>query len=332
MSSVRRNAGALEVRVFNPTGSEHDGAARRAGRGGWWTYAGRPVAPFEGSFDLRPHGIATARLDSTAEPGQAAVGSQPRPPRSPRVRRARGGPRPAAPTAWCAGVSDPGSVPARRSFHIWMRPRSLSVRVRSGRVSMPVDALGRQRVAELVGHQDRARVGHVDQTAGQVDHRAVVVAVLDQHRARRRAPPGRRRGARRRHRPRPGSVRSGRHLTAVGTTNMTSSPIIFTTRPPRATTVSWASSSKRATTAASSSSPRCWLSMVNPTMSANPTAMIGRIPSSAPRVRWSMARRVAACRWRRHTYSRIRPIAGIEVPALTSELVGVEDAVARSRP
>ena len=52
---------------------------------------------------------------------------------------------------------------------------------------------------------------------------------------------------------------------------MTSSPIIFTTRPPRAVTVSWATSSNRLTTAASSSSDSCWLSMVKPTMSAKPT-------------------------------------------------------------
>ena len=34
------------------------------GRSGWLVdLRGRPVAPFEGSFALRPHGIATARLD-----------------------------------------------------------------------------------------------------------------------------------------------------------------------------------------------------------------------------------------------------------------------------
>jgi len=58
---VRRDAGELEVRVFNPT----DAAAtvRLPGRSGWLVdLRGRPVAPFDGSFDLRPHGIATAQL------------------------------------------------------------------------------------------------------------------------------------------------------------------------------------------------------------------------------------------------------------------------------
>jgi hypothetical protein len=36
-----------------------------SGRSGWLVdLRGRPVAPFEGSFALRPHGIATARLDA----------------------------------------------------------------------------------------------------------------------------------------------------------------------------------------------------------------------------------------------------------------------------
>ena len=55
--------------------------------------------------------------------------------------------------------------------------------------------------------------------------------------------------------------------------------------------------------------------MVNPTMSAKPTAITGRTPSSDPRVRWSMARRVATWRCRRQTYSSRRAMAGIDAPA-----------------
>ncbi len=62
VSSVRRHAGALEVRVFNPTDVET--TVRLPGRSGWLVdLRGRPVAPFEGDFALRPQGIATARLD-----------------------------------------------------------------------------------------------------------------------------------------------------------------------------------------------------------------------------------------------------------------------------
>jgi hypothetical protein len=63
VSSVRRNSGALEVRVFNPTDMET--TVRLPGRSGWLVdLTGSPVAPFEGAFALRPHGIATARLDT----------------------------------------------------------------------------------------------------------------------------------------------------------------------------------------------------------------------------------------------------------------------------
>ncbi len=63
VSSVRRPAGQLEVRVFNP-GPETT-LVELPGRSGWLVdLRGRPVAPFEGSFDLRAYGIATARLDS----------------------------------------------------------------------------------------------------------------------------------------------------------------------------------------------------------------------------------------------------------------------------
>ena len=62
VSSVRRLAGALEVRVFNPTGTRTN--VTLPGCTGWLVdLRGRPVAPFEDSFALRPHGIATVRLD-----------------------------------------------------------------------------------------------------------------------------------------------------------------------------------------------------------------------------------------------------------------------------
>ncbi len=62
VSSVRRNAGALEVRVFNPTSSEV--TVGLPGRSGWLVdLRGRPVVSFEEMFSLRPFGIATARLD-----------------------------------------------------------------------------------------------------------------------------------------------------------------------------------------------------------------------------------------------------------------------------
>jgi len=62
VSAVRRQAGALEVRVFNPTDAPT--TVTLQGCAGWLVdLRGRPVTPFEGSFPLRPHGIATARLD-----------------------------------------------------------------------------------------------------------------------------------------------------------------------------------------------------------------------------------------------------------------------------
>jgi hypothetical protein len=61
VSSVRRQAGQLEVRVFNP--GSHAVRIDLPGRSGWLIdLRGRPLAPFEGSFELRAHGIATARL------------------------------------------------------------------------------------------------------------------------------------------------------------------------------------------------------------------------------------------------------------------------------
>jgi len=62
VSSVRREAGALEIRVFNPrpvpTVVEVDN------RSGWMVdLRGKPLQPFDGRFELRAQGIATLRLD-----------------------------------------------------------------------------------------------------------------------------------------------------------------------------------------------------------------------------------------------------------------------------
>ncbi len=61
VSAVRRVAGMLEVRVFNPTTSP---ATVRVGeRSGWLVdLRGRTLALVDGSFELRPFGIATVRL------------------------------------------------------------------------------------------------------------------------------------------------------------------------------------------------------------------------------------------------------------------------------
>jgi hypothetical protein len=62
VSAVRRQAGRIEVRVFNPRPTAT--SVTIAGRSGWMVdLRGRPVAPFEGGFELRPQEIATARLD-----------------------------------------------------------------------------------------------------------------------------------------------------------------------------------------------------------------------------------------------------------------------------
>ncbi len=61
VSALRREAGALEVRVFNPT--PQTTVVALPGRSGWLVdLRGYPLEPFEGSFELRPFGIATARL------------------------------------------------------------------------------------------------------------------------------------------------------------------------------------------------------------------------------------------------------------------------------
>ena len=62
VSAVRRPAGRIEVRVFNPRSTPT--TVEIPGRSGWLVdLRGRPVVPFEGRFDLRAQGIATARLD-----------------------------------------------------------------------------------------------------------------------------------------------------------------------------------------------------------------------------------------------------------------------------
>jgi len=61
VSAIRRDAGVLEVRVFNPTPQTTTVAID--GHSGWLVdLRGYPQSPFEGSFELRPFGIATARL------------------------------------------------------------------------------------------------------------------------------------------------------------------------------------------------------------------------------------------------------------------------------
>ncbi len=61
ISALRRDSGALEVRVFNP--SPRATEVSFPGRSGWLVdLRGYPLGSFEGSFELRPFGIATARL------------------------------------------------------------------------------------------------------------------------------------------------------------------------------------------------------------------------------------------------------------------------------
>ncbi len=62
VSSLRRVAGVLEVRVFNP--DDEPTVVRITGRHGWlMDLRGQPVDPFEEEFPLRAHGITTCRLD-----------------------------------------------------------------------------------------------------------------------------------------------------------------------------------------------------------------------------------------------------------------------------
>jgi len=61
VSAVRRRADVLEVRVFNPT--EAPTTVRLGERSGWLVdLRGRTLEPVDGSFALRPFGIATVRL------------------------------------------------------------------------------------------------------------------------------------------------------------------------------------------------------------------------------------------------------------------------------
>jgi Glycosyl hydrolases family 38 N-terminal domain/Alpha mannosidase middle domain len=61
VSALHRVGGVLEVRVFNP--GAQTTTVTLAGRDGWLVdLRGYPLEPFEGSFELRPFGIATARL------------------------------------------------------------------------------------------------------------------------------------------------------------------------------------------------------------------------------------------------------------------------------
>ena len=61
ISAVRREAGLLEVRVYNP--SEHPTTVSTAGRSGYLVdLRGRRSSGSTGSFNLRPFGIATFRL------------------------------------------------------------------------------------------------------------------------------------------------------------------------------------------------------------------------------------------------------------------------------
>ena len=61
VSAIVRRAGALEVRVFNP--SDDATTVDLGGRSGWlMDLRGRPLEPFDGRFALRPWGIATARI------------------------------------------------------------------------------------------------------------------------------------------------------------------------------------------------------------------------------------------------------------------------------
>ncbi len=60
VSAVRREAGLLEVRVFNPT--DRTTTVRVGSRSGWLVdLRGRTLGRFDGSFELRPFGIATFR-------------------------------------------------------------------------------------------------------------------------------------------------------------------------------------------------------------------------------------------------------------------------------
>lgn len=61
VSSLRRRAGLLELRVFNP--SDAPSTVQVPGHRGWLVdLRGRPLAPFDGSFAVGPWAVATATL------------------------------------------------------------------------------------------------------------------------------------------------------------------------------------------------------------------------------------------------------------------------------
>ena len=61
VSALYREAGAIVLRVFNPT--DEPTTVTVDGRQGWRVdLRGRPVAPFEQTVDLAPHQIATLHL------------------------------------------------------------------------------------------------------------------------------------------------------------------------------------------------------------------------------------------------------------------------------
>jgi mannosylglycerate hydrolase len=61
VSAVRRQAGMLEVRVYNPT--DRASTVSVGARSGWLVdLRGRTLEPVDGSFELRPFGIATVRF------------------------------------------------------------------------------------------------------------------------------------------------------------------------------------------------------------------------------------------------------------------------------
>lgn len=61
VSAVRRETGVVEVRVFNPL--DEPTTVGLGARSGWLVdLRGRPLDPFEGSFELRARGIATVHL------------------------------------------------------------------------------------------------------------------------------------------------------------------------------------------------------------------------------------------------------------------------------
>jgi len=62
VSALRREAGALELRVHNPSAGPT--TVRVAGRSGWLVdLRGKPIEAFSEAFELRPFGIATLRID-----------------------------------------------------------------------------------------------------------------------------------------------------------------------------------------------------------------------------------------------------------------------------